>query len=57
MMAHTSTPDAPWYVVPADKKLPRDVLISQVVVETLEKMDPKFPGPPPGLEEFRAQLS
>ncbi len=57
MMARTSRPEAPWYVVPADKKLPRDVLISQVVVEALEGMKPAFPGPPPGLEDFRTQLA
>ncbi len=57
MLARTSTPEAPWYVVPADKKLPRDVLVAQVVVERLERMDPRFPGPPVGLEEFRRQLS
>jgi PPK2 family polyphosphate:nucleotide phosphotransferase len=57
MLARTSTPDAPWYVVPADKKLPRDVLVAQVVVEALERLDPRFPGPPAGLEEFRKQLS
>jgi PPK2 family polyphosphate:nucleotide phosphotransferase len=56
MLARTSTPEAPWYLVPADKKLPRDVLIAQVVVEALERMDPQFPGPPVGLEEFRKQL-
>jgi polyphosphate kinase 2 (PPK2 family) len=57
MLARTSTPEAPWYVVPADKKLPRDVLVAQVVMETLERLDPRFPGPPAGLEEFRKQLS
>ena len=56
-MARTSTPEAPWYAVPADKKLPRDVLISQVIVEALEDMKPTFPGPPAGLEEFRKQLA
>jgi PPK2 family polyphosphate:nucleotide phosphotransferase len=56
MLARTSTPDAPWYVVPADKKLPRDVLVAQVVVEALERLDPHFPGPPAGLAEFRKQL-
>jgi PPK2 family polyphosphate:nucleotide phosphotransferase len=57
MLARTSTPEAPWYVVPADKKLPRDVLIAEVVVKALERLDPRFPGPPVGLEEFRKQLA
>jgi len=55
-LARTSTPDAPWYVVPADKKYVRDLLVAQVVVDTLERMDPKYPGPPEDLERFRQAL-
>jgi PPK2 family polyphosphate:nucleotide phosphotransferase len=57
VLARTSTAEAPWYVVPADQKLPRDVMIGRVVVDALEEMNPQFPGPPEGLEEFRKQLS
>lgn len=57
MLSLTSTPDSPWFVVPADKKLSRDVLVAQVVVEAMERLDPRFPGPPAGLEEFRRQLA
>ncbi len=39
----TSTAWAPWYVVPADRKALRDVLIAEVVVDTLERMDPRYP--------------
>jgi hypothetical protein len=35
----------------------RDVLIAEVLVETLERMDPRYPGPPAGLERYRAELS
>ncbi len=55
-LARTSTPEAPWYLVPADKKYVRDVLVAQVVAERLERMDPKYPGPPEGLDEFRRAL-
>jgi PPK2 family polyphosphate:nucleotide phosphotransferase len=57
MLSRTSTADSPWFVVPADNKLPRDVLVAKVVVEALERLDPRFPGPPAGLEEFRKQLA
>ena len=57
MLARTSTAWAPWYVVPADRKPVRDVVIAEVVVETLERLNPQFPGPPPRLEEYRAALS
>jgi PPK2 family polyphosphate:nucleotide phosphotransferase len=55
-LARTSTPEAPWYVVPADKKYLRDLLVAQVVAERLERMDPKYPGPPDGLDHFRRAL-
>ena len=38
-----STPWAPWYVVPADKKKVRDYLVAQVVVDTLTRMSPRYP--------------
>jgi len=55
-LARTSTEAAPWYVVPADSKRVRDVLVARTVVETLERMDPRWPGPPPELEALRAAL-
>ena len=56
VLERTSTDLAPWYVVPADKKYLRDLLIAEVVAETLERMDPKYPGPPDGLEQFKQAL-
>ncbi len=38
-----STPTAPWYLVPADDKPARDVLVAEVILETLQRMGPKFP--------------
>ncbi len=55
-LSRTSTAEAPWYVVPADKKYLRDVLVAQIVAETLERLDPKYPGPPDGLEKLRQAL-
>jgi PPK2 family polyphosphate:nucleotide phosphotransferase len=55
-LERTSTERAPWYVVPADKKYLRDLEVAEVVVQTLERMDPKFPGPPEGLAQFKAAL-
>jgi PPK2 family polyphosphate:nucleotide phosphotransferase len=55
-LARTSTPTAPWYVVPADKTYLRDLLVAQVVAEALQQMAPKYPGPPERLEELRRRL-
>jgi PPK2 family polyphosphate:nucleotide phosphotransferase len=56
VLARTSTELAPWYVVPADSKRVRDVLVARTVVEVLEGMDPRWPGPPAELEALRAAL-
>ena len=39
----TSTEYAPWYVVLADRKWLRDVVISELVVHVLEEMHPNYP--------------
>lgn len=39
----TSTKDSPWYIIPADKKWFTRLAVSQIVVETLESMDLRFP--------------
>lgn len=44
-ISRTSTGHAPWYVVPADHKWYRNWAVSRILVETLEKMDPRFPVP------------
>ncbi|WP_261664704.1 PPK2 family polyphosphate kinase [Deinococcus sp. Marseille-Q6407] len=42
--AFTSSRDyAPWYIIPADRKWLRDYLISEVLVQLLEEMNPQFP--------------
>jgi PPK2 family polyphosphate:nucleotide phosphotransferase len=56
-LALTSTREAPWYVVPADKKYLRDLLIAEVVTQALERMDPRYPAAPEGLEAFRRELA
>lgn len=38
MLTETSTVDAPWYIVPANRKWYRNIVISQILVNTLEKI-------------------
>jgi PPK2 family polyphosphate:nucleotide phosphotransferase len=40
-----STDDAPWFIIPANKKWFRNLAVSHVIAEALEDMDPKFPPP------------
>lgn len=39
----TATRDIPWFIVPADKKWYTRIVISSIVIETLEKLKLKYP--------------
>jgi PPK2 family polyphosphate:nucleotide phosphotransferase len=36
---------APWYIVPANKKWFRNLAVGLIIIDTLERMKPKFPKP------------
>ena len=42
-IGNTATPEAPWYVVPADNKWFARLVVVGAMVEALERIDPKFP--------------
>ena len=44
-----STEVAPWYVIPANKKWYRNLVIARTIADTLEAMDPQFPDAEKGL--------
>ncbi len=56
----TATPEAPWFVVPADNKPFAHLVVAEAVIEALEAMDLQEPSPPPAecalLKEARAKL-
>ena len=39
----TASKHAPWYVLPADQKWYTRYLVSEILVKTLEEMDPHYP--------------
>jgi PPK2 family polyphosphate:nucleotide phosphotransferase len=39
----TSTDSSPWYVIPADKKWFRDLLVSSIIVERLDELGMEYP--------------
>lgn len=49
-LSATSTDEAPWYVIPADRKWFRDWTIANIIVHTLQDMDPRFPKPAKGFD-------
>lgn len=50
------TPEAPWYIVPADRKWYRNWCVAQILRETLDELDPRFPRPDFDVESIRAVL-
>ena len=46
VLEKTSTPYAPWTIVPADRKFMRDFLVAGAVVKALEKLKMRYPDPP-----------
>ncbi len=43
LIRHTSTPFAPWYVVPADHKWFTRLVVASAVIEAIESVQPTFP--------------
>jgi PPK2 family polyphosphate:nucleotide phosphotransferase len=43
MLSHTSTPWAPWFVIPADHKWFARICASAIIVNTLIELDPQYP--------------
>jgi PPK2 family polyphosphate:nucleotide phosphotransferase len=48
----TSTEHAPWYVVPANRKWYRNLAVSCILIDTLERMDPRYPEPGMDLDDL-----
>lgn len=52
-LSKTSTEAAPWYVVPANHKWYRNLVVARTLVKTLEEMDPRPPKPTVDLTKVR----
>lgn len=52
-LERTSTPHAPWFVIPSDHKWFRNLAVSKIVVETLESMPLTLPAPTVDLDDIR----
>lgn len=57
MLERTSPSRNPWFIVPADKNRARDFLVSQVIVHTLENMDPRYPPADPAVLALRGTIA
>lgn len=54
-LTRTSTPHAPWTVVPARRKWYRDLVVLETLVEALESLDLRYP--PPGFDPSAYHVS
>lgn len=52
-IAHCSTDHAPWFVIPSNDKNFRNLAVSDILVKTLEAMDPKIPPATVDIEKIR----
>jgi PPK2 family polyphosphate:nucleotide phosphotransferase len=57
VLSETSTEYAPWYIIPANRKWYRDLVVSQIIVDALEKLNMVYPEPAENLEQYRALLT
>jgi PPK2 family polyphosphate:nucleotide phosphotransferase len=56
VLNNTSTSWAPWYIVPSDRKWYRNLVISSVLVNTLENLKMAYPKPTENFDQYRNLL-
>lgn len=44
-LTRCSTETAPWFIIPANRKWFRNMIVAEIIAEALEEMDPQFPEP------------
>jgi PPK2 family polyphosphate:nucleotide phosphotransferase len=51
-LSRTSTDEAPWFIIPANRKWYRNLLVSSLLVKSLERLKMKYPEPATGLDKI-----
>ena len=49
-LTNCNTEQAPWHIIPSDRKWYRNMIVSDILRKTLEKLDPQFPPCEEGLD-------
>ncbi|MDF1859322.1 MAG: polyphosphate kinase 2 family protein [Verrucomicrobiales bacterium] len=44
VLSRTSTEDSPWYIIPADRKWYRNLLVADILIKTLQGLNMEYPG-------------
>ena len=55
MLTKTSTQEAPWFIVPANNRWYRDLIVTQIIAETLERLEMRLPEPGVDITRIRHQ--
>ncbi len=55
-LSRCSTDEAPWFVIPANHKWARNVIIARILRECLEDMNPQIPEPTVDLKDIRKRF-
>ena len=53
VLRHTSTKEAPWYIVPADDKAVRNFLVARTIADALEDLDLRYPPADPAVLKIK----
>ncbi|HEY9077666.1 MAG TPA: polyphosphate kinase 2 family protein [Anaerolineaceae bacterium] len=56
VLEKTSTEAAPWYIIPANANWYRNLLVSSIIVNTLENLGMKYPQPVENIQQYRVAL-
>jgi PPK2 family polyphosphate:nucleotide phosphotransferase len=51
-LTRCNTDYAPWFIVPANRKWYRNLVISDTIIEALERLDMQYPEPEPDLDQI-----
>ncbi len=54
-LTRCSTDAAPWYIIPADRKWVRNLVVSRLLIEILEALEMKFPKPAFDLSDLKIE--
>jgi PPK2 family polyphosphate:nucleotide phosphotransferase len=52
VLSRTSTEWAPWYVIPANRKWYRNLVVANVLIETLDRLEMRYPAEHEGLDDL-----
>jgi PPK2 family polyphosphate:nucleotide phosphotransferase len=56
-LTRCNTAAAPWYVIPANNKWYRDWAVAQILIETMEEMNPQYPRPKLNVKALEKRLT